>query len=176
MKTCFQAIILAAAFVLLSGTALAQMQDSASVVADTVQSDTAETIPRTTWNNAYLELGGNAGLGSVNYERMLSEFFCIRIGVLPNPDFFLFGSPPIAYVPLGLSWLFGRNEQKFELGATVTLPQGSLLGSVNIGYRYQPKGSGLLFRIAFTPMIVDFGPRADSNIIPWGGISFGWNF
>jgi hypothetical protein len=88
--------------------ALAQMQDSTGVVADTTQ-----VQPRTTWNNAYVEVDGNALVGSFNYERMLSESVCFRVGFLTLPSF-LWGAQSFdAIFCLGLNFLVGSEEYKF---------------------------------------------------------------
>jgi hypothetical protein len=40
------------------------------------------------------------------------------------------------------------------------------LPSVTVGYRYQPRGTGLLFRIAFTPMLAPVVRRGEWGILP----------
>jgi hypothetical protein len=170
---------------------------------------------RTAWNNAYLEAAGSNWQYSFNYERLISDDWSLRIGVYPydrrnsnsNAD-----STAIDRSLLGLtvvctaSHLIGPGSHKLEIGGGFMcfIPplNGDGLGALAgiIGYRYQPKGGGFLFRAGFTPLIFksatfskDFGlsfiPLGSQKtlqtlstdiysfpVLPWLGISFGGTF
>ncbi len=102
------------------------------------------------------------------------------------------------------SHLIGSGNHKLEIGGgfTAFIPPlyGTGLGMLAgiLGYRFQPKGGGFLFRIAFTPLIFhnvtllqggglsiapigyttnDPGPGIYSSpLLPWIGLSLGGTF
>ncbi len=109
----------------------------------------------------------------INYERMVSESNCLRIGLLLIP----FSSHAIFTGTTSFSTLIGKKQHKLELGGGVSLvaltdvaASGVIVAGI-VGYRYQPLNGGFLFRVTFTPFIASNGYG-----LPWGGISFGWNF
>ena len=113
-------------------------------------------------------LGQSVGLG-VYYERMVSENFAARAGV---------STLIIGYgIPLGVSYLTSGNH-KFELGGGVTYlditdwigVHRGLVGTANIGYRYQREQPGFMMRAAYTPL---FGRE---GIVSYVGISLGRAF
>lgn len=113
-------------------------------------------------------LGQSVGLG-VYYERMLGENFAARAGI---------STLIIGYgIPLGVSYLSSGNH-KFELGGGVTYlditdwasVHRGLVGSANIGYRYQREQSGFMMRAAYTPL---FGRE---GVVSFVGISLGRAF
>jgi hypothetical protein len=113
-------------------------------------------------------LGQSVGLG-VYYERMVSDNFAARAGV---------STLIVGYgIPLGVSYLSSGNH-KFELGGGVThleitdwvgMHRG-LVGSANIGYRYQREQPGFMMRAAYTPL---FGREGVVSLV---GISLGRAF
>ncbi len=131
-------------------------------------------------NSFYLELLGNNGLYSLNYERILytkanqKENLALSVGF--NVPFSLFQTK----VPIELKYIWGKTHT-FELGSGITLgtanwfdelEQNKWVGSyfvVRAGYRYSKKG--LLIRVA--PMI--HIPKYWSSAI-WGGVSVGYSF
>jgi|AntRauTorcE11897_2_1112592.scaffolds.fasta_scaffold01801_8 hypothetical protein len=133
-------------------------------------------------NVIYLELGGNGVGYSFNYERRLGGRFWGRIGASYFPDAFL----DLATVPLGVSYLFGKNSSFLELGLGTTLAYAESEGlfdsqdeqvfgaalNATIGHRLQPPGSSFFWRIAFTPL---FSPVA-GKFLPTGGLSLGYSF
>jgi len=137
-------------------------------------------------NSFYLELLGNGGLYSVNYDRLFTENLGGRIGVsyLSSFDFIFTSVENLLLVPIMLNYFVGNNH-KLELGAGVVivsadnigffgLESGSvgtaIGGTATIGYRYQPSNGGFLFRIGFSPFFADDGFAAS------GGISLGFSF
>jgi hypothetical protein len=143
------------------------------------------------WNSIYLEVAGSAIADALNYERLLTNSFGLRVGFGYAP---LSGTnskgttvhASITSAPLTLSWFpFSDSDtassDKLEIGA------GALYANLSrklgpfaefngigytgiIGYRYQPWDGGFLFRIAFTPIILA------GNFQAYGGISFGYAF
>ena len=143
--------------------------------------------PKPAWNNIYAEALGSGLVYTLNYERLLSQSFGLRLG---------FGYLPVSATktngttvhesatsaPLTLSWFpFGASSSKLEIGAGFSyvdltksvrgFPQGSTIGYAGIvGYRYEEEDGGFLFRAAFTPIILTGGFYA------WGGVSLGFGF
>jgi hypothetical protein len=133
--------------------------------------------PQMVRNNAYVEIGGAGLLGAISYERILGEFLCVRIA-LPNLGVIFPSQPSYLFIPTiaSVSCLLGEAEYKFELGVG-----GWFFSQLHpfgiIGYRYQPKDGGFMFRASFTPMeIPSLFHGEPSSIIPWGGVSLGINF
>jgi hypothetical protein len=129
-------------------------------------------------NAVFLELLGNGGLYSVNFERMLNQRVALRIGFAAwnSPALLYEGTPPDRYqaVPVTASYLLGPGERKLEIGGGVTFGRGTLdrfsderkdfsftsLTAI-IGYRSQPPGRGYLFRAGVTPFYsLDKGDEA----------------
>ena len=75
-------------------------------------------------NAVYLELLGNGGLYSVNFERILYDTLALRVGFATwnSPAIFYDGTPPDRFmtVPVTVSYLLGGGERKLELGGGVT--------------------------------------------------------
>jgi hypothetical protein len=148
-------------------------------------------------NSIYLELGGNALLYSINFDRMISPDMGARIGIgymglstgtapTDGPDHN--ASVSVLLVPATFNFFVSSHDgnhvgsSKLELGLGVALVDingdfggttfsgAGVGGTATIGYRYQPYDGGFLFRIGFTPVF------ASSTFFPWGGISFGLTF
>jgi hypothetical protein len=166
-------------------------------------------------NNVYLELAGSNFGGSINYERLISDDWSIRIGGYPYVrtdstanQYYRDTNQPLlgANIVCTASYLIGPGNHKLEIGGGFTcfIPAlyGTGLGMLAgiIGYRFQPKGGGFLFRIAFTPLIFDnvtifqggglgitpIGSKKSFQssssdiysfpVLPWIGISLGGTF
>ena len=137
-------------------------------------------------NNLYFEAFGNGGLYSLNYERLFTENLGGRIGFmyLPSIDFIFSSAENLITVPVMLNYLAGENS-KLELGAGIIFVSvddvsfwgikskkgsSSVAGTAAIGYRYQPKDVGFLFRIGLTPFFSGDGAAIS------GGVSIGISF
>jgi hypothetical protein len=140
-------------------------------------------------NSLYVELGGNAGLYSLNYDRILYQknaFKAVgRVGISAFPQRFFDQLAPV--LPLELTALIGKGNHHLETGIGVapllhhvnhreenTLVTKLELGAFTtgrIGYRYQKSTGGFLFRAAFIPII-----NLDSQLVPFAGISLGKSF
>jgi hypothetical protein len=113
--------------------------------------------------SVYAELGG-PGLASLNFDTRFAKTqdgLGMRVGV----GGFSISGDGIIFLPLGLNYLIGKDGRNyFELGAGVTPifasgnavsngdPFQSSFGHLNIGYRLQPKRSGVLFRASINPV------------------------
>ena len=106
----------------------------------------------------FFEELGNGILYTINYDRMVSDTWSARVGLMSHPA--------ITVVPIMANKLKGAGNSKLELGAGVMLIEVSPilnffltnddhLGPVGvtttIGYRYQRPDSGINFRIGLTP-------------------------
>jgi len=83
--------------------------------------------------------------------------------------------------PNVMGYYFGGKRHRLEVGGGVSgiIADGSFISMVVngvIGYRYQKK-KGLLFRAGFTPMFtIPFTDEGNYAVIPWAGLSLGYNF
>lgn len=142
----------------------------------TKQINETEKIGERKRNILFLELAGNGGFLSFNYERIITQNLSIRVG-LGNDLFtgtfyplminYNFESP--LEIGLGIvPFNFGRLSRIAEdIFADKT--EGVLLTSL-IGYKQTFKW--FLFKASFTPF---FNP-INSKILLYGGLSFGYAF
>jgi hypothetical protein len=134
-------------------------------------------------NAIYVEAGGNAGLFSVNYERMLTGQVAARVGLAALGGGGGDNETSIFIVPVMVSYLAGRGVGKAEIGVGGGYSSGQLdfgeLGDVGLdggyatatlGYRLQRPDGGFVFRIGFTPLLIN------GDVWPWIGASFGHAF
>lgn len=130
-----------------------------------------------------LELGGNAGYGSLNFEYSFFQKNKIKLasriglGTYKIIDFEHKFNPDII-VPVNLALLYGqKNKLEFGLGFTFAnhpllildnkTRKNSLAGNAVIGYRIETK-KNFIFKFAFTPMFEN-----EKIFRPWFGISIG---
>ncbi len=140
-------------------------------------------------NIIFLEAGGAAGYGSLNYERFFFQTHqstvSIRLGLgtYRIKDYTNTINPDII-VPITLYGTFGRNHQlELGMGQTITsLVQANhtsfrkerkthLNTHFSFGYRFYQKKKGLFFSCAYTPSIELNNPYRH-----WAGIAFGYVF
>jgi hypothetical protein len=141
-------------------------------------------LPQSHPNSLYVELLGNAGLYSFNYDRLFTHNIGARVGFsyLHTSEDIIFREMTFYLFPVSVNYFVGEGSSKLELGAGMTIISGSfdfigiqgsgsaVIPNLIIGYRYQPEDGGLLFRIGFTPLF------APDKIQAWGGISLGAAF
>lgn len=143
-------------------------------------------------NAVYLELGGNALLYSINYDRRFRDNISGRAGLMfmtisGTAETGEAADVNIALVPLMANLLVGDGNGRLELGAgpLIGLAGGDvqdvegndfefsgvgLAGvTTTFGYRYQRPTGGFLFRASLVPYYSG-GPQL------WGGLSAGWAF
>lgn len=128
----------------------------------------------------FLELGGSGGFGSINYEKdfllKTNTAYSFRAGFCVIPIDKNNGSALI--FPLMVNFKMGNSAHKLEggvgQGLTVTTKGSAFaLALAAFGYRYQPTGKRLFFKIAYTPLISYI---VDRQIQHWGGLSIGYSF
>lgn len=96
-------------------------------------------------------------------------------------------------IPVVLNYLFGKRKGFLELGIGATYFKfigratgiasiesyqqetfkesfGSVIGNFNIGYRHVPYKRGFMYRVAFTPLLVE------DTFVPFIGIGLGYHF
>jgi hypothetical protein len=142
----------------------------------------------------YFEGMGQGMLYSINYEYRYFECLSARVGYTSwdIPSFFIFplvmGRTGIQGFPLMANYLLGGGENFLELGVGAVILNVSFDGrevffgsdfdgsgaitlyTATLGFRMQPDESGLLFKVAFTPL-TNF-----DEFLPIGGLSFGYAF
>ncbi|HEX2202866.1 MAG TPA: hypothetical protein VHG91_06200 [Longimicrobium sp.] len=173
-----------AGLALASAAALTLSARPCAAQQDTVPPQTPPA-PAYVKNAIYVELGGNALLFSVNYDRRIGDW-AGRVGV----QFLGAGyddegddDTSVLVVPVTVSYLAGRGNGRAEIGLGVGISRGNLdfgsLGEADIdgvygtgilGYRYQRPEGGLLVRAGFTPVLID------EEFWPWFGFSVGFGF
>lgn len=126
----------------------------------------------------YFEFLGNGLLYSINYDRRLTDVVSVRAGMM------VMGA--IAS-PVTVNALLGGGSHRLELGAGALLISApgelaketedegledvrAVTATATVGYRYQPRRGGFVFRAGFTPILVD------GVGLPWAGVSLGYAF
>lgn len=149
-----------------------------------------QSTDRKAKNLVYLELLGNGGLYSINYERMIGNDLSARLGF----SYFSVSASAgdstakasLVTAPVMLNYMLGGKNHKFETGAGATVIYVSasasgggasmsgegigVVGTGTVGYRYSPADGGFVFRVGYTPFIGANGFNS------WGGASFGGTF
>ncbi len=132
-------------------------------------------------NTVYAELGGNAALYSINYDRLLLKDVSVRagIGVFTLEDD-LGLAVSITAIPVTGSYLLGNGPNKAEVGLGILIVSGKLdlgtisdsgvLGTGILGYRHQKEAGGIMFKAAITPI---FG---HGEFLFWVGAGVGYTF
>lgn len=137
-------------------------------------------------NGAYLELLGNGGLYSLNYERLLAPALGGRVGIMT------FGGEGeegdrvrIILAPVMANYLAGGGPHRLEVGAgpVIAYAAGTIreddIGEVSgigvaatatLGYRYHPPAGGFIFRAGLTPIL------SSAGLSPSVGLSLGYAF
>jgi len=129
-------------------------------------------------NNIFLELFGNAGAYSFNYDRVIIKNISARAGimVLKSDDDFVTAFPVLInycfnlntnYLEVGIGLTFFSLPNDFELLGLIEKNGSILTGAVS--YRVQTD-IGVNFRISFTPFFYN------KEFIPFGGFSIGYSF
>jgi hypothetical protein len=135
-------------------------------------------------NAVYFELLGPGLLYSINYERMVSDNISLRIGYSSwqvTTPFLITSSVSFTGIPVMVNFLSGDGNSKLELGAGIEFIQfgattsflgfdsktstgSGSAGVFALGYRYQPKGGGIHFRIGIDPLIGANGARITGSL------------
>ena len=135
------------------------------------QQDSTQAPSEFSRNTIFLELLGNAGLYSINYEHRFIEQLGLRIG-FSSVNFPLdTETGPVTMAPLMVNYITGKDKHHFEVGAGLMLSNriDNRGMTATTGYRFQPPQGGFHFHIGFTPLITD-------DFLPFGSAGFGISF
>jgi len=146
----------------------------------------ASAEERTARNGLYVELGGNGGVWSLNYERFVTDDVSLRAGgSYMSVSDSLGTSVSLLTFPLTVSWLGLRSgSHALEIGAGVVFASATVstssfgaeafgsgvIGTGILGYRLAPLDGGFTLRLAFTPLFGEGGFFAS------GGLALGGMF
>jgi hypothetical protein len=158
-------------------------------------SSNSDDFDRSAKNVVFLEGLGPALLYSINYERDISDF-AVRLGFeyLSISSAASAGSTSTSStatfigVPLTLSYLgIGNHKHIFELGAGGTFlyvggaintlgnstssSAAGAIGTVLLGYRFQPPDGGFFLKVGIAPLFTSFGA-----FLPWPYLGLGATF
>jgi len=132
---------------------------------------------------AYVEIAGNGLLYTVNYDRYFTPQISGRVGLMRAGV----SGVSLTAIPLTANYFIGSGGSKLELGVGPQIfivgidveggefagfdeEGAAIAGTATVGYRYQPRDGGFVFRIGFTPSFSQFG------FLPWAGLSLGYSF
>lgn len=137
-------------------------------------------------NVVFAEALGSGLLYTLNYERIVDRIHLgLRIGgslyTEADSSNGRSGRLTLLSFPAIVSYYLGPATHKLQLGLGVTFlfssntSQDVLLHTgfaptAVVGYRYLPRGSGISFGVAFTPLVLA------KPFLPWGGVSAGYAF
>src|SRR5688500_12339936 len=146
-----------------------------SGIAHAQQQPSAKAKPKFRSNAIFVDVGGQGGLLSINFETFIANDLAIKLGLGGFPEIFS-GDDIIPIGNLMLNYITSARtaSSHLELGfGIITTLNGEGTGpvpSATLGYRYQEPAEGFLFRIAFTPFWTSDG------LIPWAAIGMGGRF
>ena len=153
-------------------------------------------LVRAARNAIFLELFGNGGLYSLNYDRLITDNVSARLGFASwtASDFLGEGETSLTTVAGMANYFVGRSRHRLEFGAgllagrrtdviefgTIIRERATVLDLTGaIAYRYQKPTRGLLFRASLTPFFSlqgDADAYPDDGLFLSGGISIGYSF
>lgn len=151
-----------------------------------------DTAPPARANAVYVELLGNGGAYSVNYERALTPAVRVRVGAASwtTASFWSDAETRMQTFPMMLHVVSGGRAHHLETGIGV-LPghrgrdrdfvgSGGFVSLIAlVGYRYEPPPRRFVFRTGFTPFY-GFGQSSiaypEEGFLPSLGFSFGARF
>lgn len=133
-------------------------------------------------SSLYLELGGNALLYSINYDKLISDDFGLRAGFMAFAAVGSSSAVVAVGVPVLANYFVGEGNHRLELGLGFTYMAGSvgvadvaaegsgIMPTGSIAYRYQPVDGGFFFKVGFSPI------KTEYEFLPWGGLGLGYTF
>ncbi|MDH5474493.1 MAG: hypothetical protein OEX22_02260 [Cyclobacteriaceae bacterium] len=140
-------------------------------------------------NVLYFEGAGIGGYGSINYERLIFRkanlWVNTRVGLSTyNLKDYTAKFNPDIILPFAINGLYGNNHKiEFGIGQTISNSVSAnystwqpervtnFHANFTIGYRFQKKTEGLMFRCNYSPII-----KYHKYYRHWGGISVGYSF
>lgn len=145
---------------------------------------TAQTVAGARAQNIFVQLGGPGLLLSLNYDtRFVNRHD--GIGATFGAGYVSISDNSLLTIPVQLNYLLGKNSRYFELGvgATYISSKGdkrdflslndakSTIGTMTIGYRFQPEDGGFNYKASLTPLF------NSSTFFPFfGGVAIGYTF
>ena len=116
----------------------------------------------------YFGIGGSGPIFSVNYDRRFGNKLN-GLGFTAGLGFFGATGGSIFSVPASLNYLFGKQNHFLEAAAGATLAIGTsedflggnsttgstIIGHINLGYRYQPAAGGFFARTGVSPLFFE---------------------
>ncbi|HYH78286.1 MAG TPA: hypothetical protein VEX86_00765 [Longimicrobium sp.] len=163
-------------------TALA-LAFSLTAVGAAAAQDTAPVATGVAKNTFFVELLGNAGLYSLNYERFFTPRLGLRVGGMYIQAEDEGDEVAVGLFPIMATYLLGEGNSHFETGVGIGIATAgvestdlgdewgsAVYGTATLGYRYQKPAGGVMFRVGFTPVV------ASGNVFPWVGASVGYAF
>ena len=152
----------------------------------------SSALPAQKSKSVFLEVGGNGGLGSVNFDSRLNTTekglgYRVGLGFIPRTYSFLDSRPAVWTIPVGLNHLIGGHRHYLETGLGLTYyffkgttsgvwgirenDNGSgILFIPSVGYRYAPDGKAFQGRLVVSP------PISSSGVSFYWGFSVGYKF
>jgi hypothetical protein len=136
-------------------------------------------------NSVFFELGGMAGLMSLNYDRsiFLSDSIGFNIGIGFSPLILIGQGTLLVPIQVKFSYQFGKHSIECGMGFTFMGYQGSGIENeipldiaifVQVGYKYSIIKDRFYFGIAFTPSLGRI--KTGYEFTPWGALRFGYKF
>src|SRR5687768_9919148 len=139
---------------------------AAATLALSAGSAAAQDLPVTASNTFFVELGGNAAVYSLNYERFFTPQIGLRVGGMYLQADDDFGDEvAVGLFPVMATYLLGQGNGHFEVGGGLgfatagfsstdlsdDFSDSAVYGTATFGYRYQKPEGGVIFRAGFTP-------------------------
>lgn len=179
-----------------SGITYSQIDSNTHTAINTIIPTPIDTTPPLKKNTIFLEIGGNAFIYSVNYDRLFDVSNKIklssRIGIHFTNEF------PLQYyrtlsIPVEFSGLYSisGNKHFLEVGVGLSYLNSSnkvtkhtedvIALALRLGYRFQKPEGGLFVKIGFVPLydLLIFNPDPSAPHNTWwisGGIGIGYSF
>jgi hypothetical protein len=137
----------------------------------------------------FVEIGGSAGLYSLNLDRRLNNSVTVRVGAARYSSIEFGDQPTRDYQTLAfmLNGLIGGPTEWWEMGVGPMIGKYQLdmtaapvvqIASITttFGYRYQPAAGGLVVRVVLAPQFRFRGQLGDKGASFWPGLSAGFAF
>lgn len=130
-------------------------------------------------HNVFVELGGNGGIYSVNYENPFKirpkSAATFRVGLSITPA----DRKTLVVLPVMFNGVFLKGNHHPEVGGGIGLSAATgasgfwVRGILQTGYRYQKPGKPFFLRVNYTPFCNLFLKAQWEH---WAGVSVGWTF
>lgn len=151
--------------------------------------DTLQIVSTFKHHSIYVELLGSSTFYSVNYDYLFRIYKDnIKLAVGAGIGYLTMTTPykgvpekrkyTVFYFTPEINFLFGKKSHYLETGTALLFgiydKQNVFFPSGRVGYRYQPQKGGFLFRVAYTPLLMEDSWIGFNYLL--FGISFGYIF